>query len=269
MLIVVKVGGKMLREGVPPTFALDVKNLLSNGKVVVVHGGGVEVTEVASRLGVEQRFVVSPRGFRSRYTDKETIEVYMMVMAGRINKQIVLALQSHGIPSVGLSGLDGLLIQAKRKKRLVVIDERGRKRVIDGGYTGAISNINTHLLRLLIDGGYVPVVAPIAISEEFEPLNVDGDRAAARIAGALKADKLILLTDVQGLTLNGKLISKMSVSEARKTLQRTGHGMITKVYAALEAIEEGVSEVFIASGLRHNPITSSLRYEECTVITHE
>src|SRR3989304_6534075 len=192
MLIVAKIGGSILKQETSPDLISDIKNVLSGNRVVLVHGGGVEETEVASKMGKTQEFVVSPDGLRSRYTDKETIEIYTMAMVGKINKQIVCPLQSKGMPAVGLSGLDGLLVQAKRKERLIIVDERGRKKVIDGGYTGKISEVNANLLKLLLQNNYVPVIAPVAISEKFEPLNVDGDRTAAYIAGALKADQLIL-----------------------------------------------------------------------------
>jgi len=269
MLIVVKVGGSILKGDVSPDLAFDIKNLLSENRIILVHGGGKEVTEIASKLGKQQKFVVSPDGFSSRYTDRETVEIFMMVMAGKINKQIVSALQSQGIPVVGLSGLDGLLVRAKRKKKLVIVDEKGRKRVVDGGYTGKISEINTRLLRLLIENGYVPVVAPVAAGEEFEPLNVDGDRAAAYIAGALGADRLILLTDVEGLNLNGKPVSKLNLSGVKKVLPKIGRGMITKVYAAMEALNLGVGEAIISSGLERLPISSSLKHECGTVISRE
>jgi acetylglutamate/LysW-gamma-L-alpha-aminoadipate kinase len=117
MLFVVKLGGSILKEGASSNLVSDLKELLKENKAVLVHGGGVEVTEIAAKLGKEQRFIVSPEGFRSRYTDKETIEIYTMVMAGKLNKQIVLALRSQGIPSVGLSGLDGAILKAERTKR--------------------------------------------------------------------------------------------------------------------------------------------------------
>jgi len=269
MLIVVKVGGSILKKETSPELVADIKDVLSKNKVVLVHGGGIEVTEIAAKLGKEQKFVVSPDGFSSRYTDKDTVEIYTMVMVGKINKLIVLALQSQGISAIGLSGLDGLLLRAERKKRLVIVDERGRKKVVDGGYTGKISEVNAHLLRFLIENGYVPVIAPVAISEEFEPLNVDGDRTAAYIAGALNADRLILLTDVEGLTLEGKLVSKLNVSEVKGALPKIGRGMITKVYAAMEALNLGVGEVLISSGLEKLPISSSLKHECGTVINRE
>ena len=269
MLFVVKIGGSILKEGASSELVSDLKGLLAENKAVLVHGGGAEVTEIAAKLGKEQQFIVSPEGFRSRYTDKETIEIYSMVMAGKINKQIVLALQSQGIQAIGLSGVDGLLLKAERKKKLIAVDERGRKKVIDGGYTGKINEVNADLLRFLIEKGYVPVVTPIAVSEEFEPLNVDGDRTAAFIAGALKADRLILLTDVQGLVLKGKPVQKISATEVKEVLSSIGQGMSTKVHAALEALNQGVSEVLITSGIEKLPISSALKHECGTVISRE
>jgi acetylglutamate/LysW-gamma-L-alpha-aminoadipate kinase len=269
MLFVIKMGGSILKEGASSDLVSDLKSLLSDNKTVLVHGGGVEVTEIAAKLGKEQKFIVSPEGFRSRYTDKETIEIYSMVMAGKINKQIVLALQSQGVPAVGLSGLDGSILKAERKKRLIAVDERGRKRVINGGYTGKINQVNTDLLHLLLEKGYVPIVTPIAMSEEYEPLNVDGDRTAAIIAGALKADRLILLTDVQGLMHKGERIPKIGASEVKEILKSIGAGMSTKVHAALEALSQGVGEVLITSGAGKSPISSALKHETGTVITRE
>jgi len=266
MLIVVKLGGSTLEEGVSDEFVQDVKKVAADHKVVIVHGGGARVTEIATKLGKEQKFIVSPEGFRSRYTDRETAQIYTMVMAGKTNKDIVMALQRGSVNAVGLSGLDGSLAIAERKKQLVIIDERGRKRIIEGGYTGKISKINTSLLNLLGDNGYTPVIAPIAIGLESEPLNTDGDRMAANIAGALKADLLILLTDVKGVELDNKLIPKMKVLEAKDTLPRIGHGMITKIYAAIEAIDQGVKKVTIAPGLEPSPISLSIEDRCGTVI---
>ena len=267
MLLVIKMGGSILKEGASSALISDLKEILKENKAVLVHGGGVEVTEIASKLGKEQKFIVSPEGFRSRYTDKETIEIYTMVMVGKLNKQIVLALQSQGIPSVGLSGLDGALLKAERKRKLIAVDEKGRKKVIDGGYTGKINTVEAGLLLSLLENGYVPVVTPVAVSEEYEPLNVDGDRTAAFVAGALKADRLILLTDVQGLTLKGTPIQKISAIEVKEVLSSIGLGMSTKVHAALEALNQGVHEVLITSGLGEKPISTALKHEAGTVVT--
>ncbi|UCF45558.1 MAG: [LysW]-aminoadipate/[LysW]-glutamate kinase [Candidatus Bathyarchaeota archaeon] len=268
-MLVVKLGGSILREGASSELISDLKALAKENNIVLVHGGGAEVTEIAAKLGKEQKFIVSPEGFRSRYTDKETMEIFTMVMAGKINKQIVAALQSQGVLAVGLSGVDGLLLKAERKKRLIAVDERGRKKVIEGGYTGKIIEVNTNLLQFLLGKDYMPVVTPMAMSEEFESLNVDGDRTAASIAGALKADSLVLLTDVKGLVLKGKPIQKITATEVKEVLSSIGKGMSTKVHAALEALNQGVNEVLITSGSGKQPISSALKHEYGTVISCE
>ncbi len=266
MIIVIKTGGRVIEKGVPQNLVEDIAQINSAHRMVFVHGGGVEVTEIAKKMGKPQKFVVSPKGFRSRYTDRETVDIYTMVMVGKLNSDIVVKLESQGIASIGLSGLDGRLLQASRKKRLIIIDDRGRRRVIDGGYTGQITGVNSTLLQLLLNKQYVPVIAPVALSEEFEPLNVDGDRSAAHIAGALKADRLVLLTDVDGLFIDGALVSELTTFEAKALLPKIGSGMITKVYAALEAIEKGVEEVIISSGFNNKPISSAVYHEQGTVI---
>ena len=266
MLVVVKIGGSTLKEGVPQNFVSDIVETASNNSVVVVHGGGKTVTKIASKLGKEQKFVVSPEGFRSRYTDKETAEIFTMVMTGKINKEIILNLQRKGLNAIGLSGLDGSMVIAKRKKKLIIVDERDRKRAIDGGYTGKITKVNADILNLLIQNGFVPIISPVAISEKFEPLNVDGDRMAAYIAGSIKADVLVLLTDVEGLKIDGKIVRSMSTIDARESLEKIGHGMITKVYAAMEAIDLGTKEVIISSGLIEHPILSPIKHKTGTVI---
>lgn len=267
MLIVAKAGGRVLESGMPPEVAEDIREVVKGNSFVFVHGGGIEVTELAKKLGKEQRFVISPEGFRSRYTDRETMDIFTMVMAGKLNKQVVLMLASKGVNAIGLSGLDGCLIKAERKKRLIVINEKGRKQVIDGGYTGSINEVNAKLLNLLLNSGYVPVISPIAMSEEFEPLNVDGDRVAAKTAAALKADILVLLTDVEGVALEGKTVSRLGLNETKEILPKIGPGMITKLQAATEALENGVKEVVIASGQRQRPISSAINHEVGTVIS--
>lgn len=262
-------GGSILKEGASSELVSDLKELVKTNKIILLHGGGAEVTEIASKLGKKQKFIVSPQGFRSRYTDKETIEIFTMVMAGKINKQIVLALQAQGIAAVGLSGLDGALLKAERKKRLIAVDERGRKKVIDGGYTGKIVEINASLLQFLLEKGFTPIITPIALSEECEPLNVDGDRTAAIVAAEMKADRLVLLTDVEGLILNGKMVANITSSEVNQALSRIGAGMSTKMHAALEALNNGVGEVLVTSGGGKAPISSAMEHKCGTVIKLE
>ena len=177
-MITVKIGGSVVND-LSITTILDIKNTLSSEKLILVHGGGKEVTDIAVRLGKEQKFVVSPGGVKSRFTDKETAEIYTMVMSGKINKAIVKMFLQHGIKAVGISGVDGGLLRASRKKRLVILNDKGRKMTIEGGFTGKINTVDASLLNALAGNGFLPLVSPIALSEEFEFLNVDGDRAAA------------------------------------------------------------------------------------------
>ena len=266
MRVEVKIGGSLLKTGVPEPFLADVANLSASAQVAVVHGGGEVVTELATRLGKEQRFLVSPDGIKSRYTDRETAEIYTMVMSGLLAKRIVLALRTKGVRAVSLTGLDGSLFQGKRKKKLVIVDERGRKLMIEGGYTGRVESVNGAFLETLMAGGYVPVVSPVAVSEDSEPLNIDGDRAAGSLAAGVSADAVVFLTNVDGLMLDGKLVESMSVSAASSRLSEVGFGMQKKVIAAVDAVRAGVKEAIICSGARDQPLSNALAHRGCTVI---
>ena len=265
-MITIKIGGSVV-DGLHPSIIADLKKVSEKEKVILVHGGGKEVTKISEALGKEQKFIVSPGGIKSRFTDKETVEIFTMVMSGKINKMIVRMLQKNGINAVGLSGVDGRIIQAERKKKLIVINEKGRKMSIDGGYTGKIKDVNSSLIKSILDQGYVPVISPIAISEEFDFLNVDGDRAAAYIAGKMQSDKILFLTNVDGLLMNEKLVKKLSLAEAKEILPKVGFGMEKKILAATESLEMGVKQALIANGQRENPISAAISHDNCTVIT--
>ncbi len=268
MRVVVKIGGSLMKDGVPQAFINDVVSLSPTHQLVLVHGGGDVVTEMATRLGKEQRFVVSPDGIRSRYTDKETADIYQMVMSGLLAKRLVLALGNAGVKSISLSGADGRLMQAKRKTKLVIVDERGRKVAIDGGYTGRVREVNSSLIDLLLSNGYLPVVSPVATSEAGEPLNVDGDRAASSVAVGSGADAVVFVTNVDGLRLDGGLVSHLTPAEASSQLSKVGFGMQKKVMAAVEAVQGGVKEAIICSGARSGPLTKALEHNKCTVISN-
>jgi len=268
MITVVKVGGTVLDEGMTESFIADIKRSLSQTKIVLVHGGGNKVTQTASKMGKEQQFLVSPEGFKSRYTDKDTMEIFTMVMAGKINKRIVSSFLAQGVQAVGITGIDGASVRASRKKQIIAVNETGRKRLVDDSYTGKIESVDPRLISLLLENGYTPVVAPIVISEEFEELNVDGDRMAAHIAGSLRAERLVLLTDVEGLVLNGSLVPRLTLQEAESTLPGIGKGMITKIHAAVEAVKMGVGQAVVMSGLQEDPISKSLSGKTGTVIVH-
>ena len=267
MTLVIKVGDKVMGDALGEAALRDLETVTRRVPTVLVHGGGNTVTGIAEKLGVHQKFVTSPEGFRSRYTDAETIQIYTMVMAGKVNKQIVMQLLSKKIPAVGLSGLDGGLIRARRKRKLIVKDERGRRKAIDGGYTGLVTHTDAALLRTVITAGYVPVIAPIALGEDDEPLNIDGDRTAAHIATEIGAETLLLMTDVDGVRLQSTVMRNLTASEAKKALATLGPGMITKVYAALEAISGGVPQVVVAPGKGLAPYSAALNGETGTLIT--
>jgi acetylglutamate/LysW-gamma-L-alpha-aminoadipate kinase len=264
-MITIKIGGSVV-DNLHPTTISDIKKIVEQEGVVLVHGGGKEVTKVSKELGKEPKFVVSPDGIKSRYTDKETAEIFTMVMSGKINKTIVCMLQKNGINAIGLSGIDGKIIQAERKKKLLIINEKGRKQAIDGGYTGKITNVNASLLKSLLEQGYTPVISPIAISEEFDCLNVDGDRAAAYVAGKIQSDKVLFLTNVDGLLMDEKLVKSLTLDEAKAIIPKIGFGMEKKILAATEALDMGVKEAIIANGQRENPISAAIAHDKCTVI---
>jgi len=265
-MITIKIGGSVV-DGLHHTTISDLKKVSEKEKLILVHGGGKEVTKISEALGKEQKFIVSPGGIKSRFTDKETAEIFTMVMSGKINKMIVVMLQKHGINAVGISGIDGKIIQAERKKKLMVMNEKGRKMIIDGGYTGKIQDVNAQLIHSILDQGYVPVISPIAISEECEFLNVDGDRAAAYVAGKMNSDKILFLTNVDGLLMDEKLVEKLSLAEAKEILPKIGFGMEKKILAATEALEMGVKEALIANGKKENPISAAIAHDKCTVIS--
>ena len=258
MVIVVKAGGRVLKENLEGVVK-DIASLAGKRvKVILVHGGGGQVTEYSKRMGVEPRIVVHPSGMRSRYTSLEELEVFTMVMAGLINKKIVSMLESMGVRALGVTGADLGLVRAERKKRIVIVNERGRKQVIPGGYTGKITSVSDRNLRSLLDLTDVLVVSPLALGGSGELLNVDGDQMASKIAVAIKADSLILLSDVPGVILDGETLDKLAAGEARKLYDRIGPGMNRKVMMAVEAIEAGVSSAVISNGLREHPVREAL-----------
>lgn len=260
-MIIVKAGGNGSLD--IEAVCRDVAALVEEGEqVVLVHGGSHETTRISEQLGYPPRFVTSPSGHTSRYTDRETLEIFAMVVGGRVNKLLVERLQQLGVDALGLCGLDGRLLEGKRKSALR-IKENGKLKVLRGEYSGIIEKVNAGLLRTLLDAGYVPVVAPIAVSYESEALNVDGDRAAAAIGTALKADRVVILSNVPGLLRDvadeTSLISHVPSEQARDFLDRYAKGrMKRKVLGAVEALRDGVEQVIIADGRVDQPLRRAL-----------
>lgn len=253
-MIVVKAGGRALAQNLDNIARSIAKRASEGMRIIFVHGGGDLVSEYERRMGIEPRFVVSPQGIRSRYTDEAELEVFVMVMAGKLNKEIVSRLQKYGARAIGISGADGGFLKAERKKRIVVVDERGRARAIPGGYTGRIIEVDAGVAEKLLSGFQVLVIAPIALGAEHELLNVDADQAAARISISLKAEKLLILTDVEGVIVGGKLLGGISADEAEALQAEIGAGMNRKVMMCCEAVRSGVREAIISTGLTEDPL---------------
>ena len=259
-VIVVKLGGT---EGVDfSAICQDAAALLSQGqRLVLVHGGSAEANQLGEAVGYPPRFITSPSGYTSRYTDRRTLEIFAMAVNGKVNTLLVEQLQGLGVNALGLSGLDGRLMAATRKDTIQSI-ENGKRKIIRDDYTGKIETINTQLLQTLLDGGYLPVIAPLAVSAAGEALNVDADRAAAMVAAALQAGTLLLLTNVPGLMRSfpdeSTVIRNLPPQKLEEALSFAEGRMKKKVLGAQEALQGGVSRVIIADGRVQNPISDAL-----------
>jgi len=258
--IVVKIGGT---EGVDfSAICQDAAALLAQGqRLVLVHGGSAEANRLGEALGHPPRFITSPSGFTSRYTDRRTLEIFAMAVNGKVNTLLVEQLQALGVNALGLSGLDGRLMLAARKDAIQSI-ENGKRKMIRDDFTGKIEAINARLLSTLLEAGTTPVIAPLAVSHAGEALNVDADRAAAMLAIGLGAETLVLLTAVPGLMRSfpdeSTLISRLSESQLDEALQYAEGRMKKKVLGAQEALAGGVSRVILADGRLENPIRAAL-----------
>ena len=254
-MIVIKAGGRVIKNNLDKLIE-SLANL--NENAIFVHGGGDQVTEISKKLGIEPVFVTSPEGIRSRYTTKEELEVFIMVMS-LISRQIVSKISDRK-KAMALTGADGNSVIAERKKKIVIIDERGRKRIIDGGFTGKIKEVNVQFILDLLKNLNLLVFAPLAYDpSEKTLLNVDGDQMAFAIATAIKAETLILLSDVDGVLVDGKIVKNLSKDEAKELSKKIGPGMNRKLLMAAEAIENGVKKVIISSGLVEDPIVNALK----------
>src|SRR5512137_2098639 len=214
--IVVKYGGHaMADEALKESFALDVILLKSLGiNPVIVHGGGPQINETLKRYGIVSEFV---RGMR--VTDADTMSVVEMVLVGQVNKEVVGYLNQHGGRAVGLSGKDGTLLLSKKLLQEVK-NEQGAIELVDIGYVGDVVKVNTDLISALENGRYIPVIAPVGVGPEGESYNINADLVAGRVAAALNAEKLILLTDINGVKdNNGTLLESLSVSELHRLVE--------------------------------------------------
>ena len=250
--VVVKYGGNaMINESIKQQVMEDIVLLWLIGvKIVLVHGGGPEISEIMQKLGKKPEFVDG-----LRVTDKETVDIVQMVLAGKVNKTLVNLLESKGGKAMGISGMAGCLIEAKMKNEKL-------------GYVGEITKINISPVCDLLEKGYIPVISTVGCDKEGNTYNINGDTAAAHIAGALNAERLIMMTDIVGLLRDkddsSTLIPAITIAEAG-ALERTGvisGGMIPKIDCCIEAIHEGVKNVIIMDGRVPHSILMELLTDE-------
>ena len=259
-MLVVKLGGT---EGVDfSAICQDVAALAAAGQpLVLVHGGSAEANALGEATGHPAQFIISPSGHSSRYTDPETLEVFIMAVNGKVNTLLVSQLQGMGVNALGLCGLDGRLMTAKRKEAIQGV-QSGKRRIIRDDQSGKIEQVDAGLLRLLLQAGYVPVVAPLALGEKGEALNTDADRAAAMVAAALQAETLLLLTAVPGLLRSfpdeNTLIPRLKAAQLEEAMGAAQGRMKKKVLGAQEALQGGVKQVVIADGRGSQPISRAL-----------
>lgn len=251
-IIVIKYGGNvMLDKNLKKTFALDIVMMKYIGIYpVIVHGGGPQIGKTLEKFGKKSKFV---NGLR--VTDAETMDIIEMVLGGKINKEIVTLINQQGGKAVGLSGKDGEMIKAKKHRFKNNTPETDRPEIIDLGLVGEITSLNSKIILSLLDGGYIPIIAPIGVGKKDETLNINADFVAGHVAMALKAEKLILLTNVEGVkSKENKLISTISKKKAQELIKNKTivNGMEPKVKCCIKALTNGVKKTHIVDGrLKH------------------
>jgi acetylglutamate/LysW-gamma-L-alpha-aminoadipate kinase len=251
MTLVIKIGGG---AGVATENILgEIACCIAQGQqLVLLHGGSDLTNTLSQRLGHPVRMITSPSGQVSRYTDIETLGIYAMAVAGQLNTELVANLQRGGVNALGLTGVDGRLLLARRKAAVRSVTAEGRVQILREDYTGQIEQVNSTLLQQLLQADYTPVIAPLALSHDGERLNVDGDRAAAAVARALHAEALVLMTNVPGLLADPEntstLISTIPAEHLDEYMKYAQGRMRKKLLGGQEALHGGVPRVHIGSG---------------------
>jgi acetylglutamate kinase len=258
MTVVVKYGGHaMVDEQLKEDFARDITLLKYVGlRPVVVHGGGPQINSVLDQMGIKPKFV---RGMR--LTDAPTMDVVEMVLGGKVNKAIVAQINQQGGRAVGLSGKDGGLIQARKMQIVRQEDADKPPEIIDPGMVGQVTRIHPGIIHTLTAEGFIPIIAPVGVGENGETYNINADLVACHIAVALKAGRLVLMTDVDGLMdSTGKLVSSVDAASIRKMIeaQEITGGMIPKMECAIQALADGVEKVPVINGKRRHAILLEL-----------
>jgi acetylglutamate kinase len=245
--IIVKYGGHAMTEGVTEDFAQDIILMKQTGMdPVIVHGGGPQIGQMLDRLSIKSSFVDG-----LRVTDEAAISIVEMVLTGSINKQIVSGINAAGGRAVGVSGKDGNFIVARKLERMKIDPATLESKPVDLGYVGVPEKINPDVIRRIMQSDLIPVIAPIGVGRKGETFNINADTVAGAVAGAMQAERLVLLTDVEGvLDQDRKLIPKLSIAEAHALIKdgTIRGGMIPKIETAIESIEAGVKAAVILNG---------------------
>jgi len=251
---VVKYGGHaMIDADLKTSFAKDICLLRYVGiQVVVVHGGGPQINTALEKMGVGSTFVAG-----LRITDEATMDVVEMVLGGQVNQEIVGLICHQGGRAVGLSGKDDAFIRARKLETVRAKDKSGDEQIVDPGRVGEIRHVNPEILDKLMTSGFIPVVAPVGVDEEDRSLNINADTVAGKIAEAVKAEKLLLLTDVDGVrSADGKFLRSLSAADAESLIEAgvITEGMIPKVRCGLEALAGGVKKVHMVDGRQRHAV---------------
>jgi acetylglutamate/LysW-gamma-L-alpha-aminoadipate kinase len=275
MIVVIKIGGALIAKNFNNVIK-DIANIYLNYSekysLVVVHGGGPQINDTLRKMNKEPKYFKTPSGFTTRYTDQDAINAAIMTLGGINNKRLVEALQKQGVNAFGFTGIDGGVIEAIRKDKILVLinDKKIMKR---GEYSGKVSHVSTSIIEYLLQNQYLPVIGSLAKSKEGDIVNVDGDRAASKVASALKANILISMTDVDGiykdLNDNNSMIKNINFNQLEDLLEKLEGGMKKKAYAAFEAFKTGAKKVIICSGLTETPLLDVLEKNAGTVISDE
>jgi acetylglutamate kinase len=246
-IIVVKFGGNAMAGTVAEDFAQDIVLMKQTGmEPVVVHGGGPQIGAMLNKLAIPSTFIDG-----LRVTDQAAMEVVEMVLTGNINKQIVTGINAAGGHAVGLSGKDGNLVIARKLERMKTDPVTLESKRIDLGFVGEPERVNPEVLRTFLKSNLIPVIAPVGVGRRGETFNINADTVAGAVAGAMQAERLVLLTDVEGvLDHDGRLISKLTLREARSLIANgtISGGMIPKIETAIDAVESGVNAAVILDG---------------------
>lgn len=269
--IVIKVGGALVAQGID-NLIYNIKELHDKYHFIIIHGGGPQINALYESMNKEPKIYKTPKGFPTRYTDPEAMDIIKMALAGSVNKTLVEKMQKMGLNAFGFTGADGNTVVAERKDKIMVLTDMGKRLILRNEFSGKNATANIKIINYLLENDMIPVIGSTSISENGELLNMDGDRVANAIAKALNVDILMSLTDVPGIYKDMKsreLIKHLKLAETDYWLNQLSGGMKKKLYSAIKSIKAGIKKVIITSGSVENPINKTLQGEMGTSITLE